>query len=334
MTKPTHLPGLQALLRALLRGLLVPVFLLSACGNPSTPIIPTQVEPTATATLAQPTEPAQPVIPAAPAGALAPEGVPNQLYYAPFPVTVTLDGDLSDWQGVPTVGMASAAGPKQVQVKFAAAADDTNFYFMADVTKSTIVAGMHEANYWNEDSVELYLNATGDLGLGSYFDGAAQVTIPAADIGKPADQQVVAGVNGNKVGAKPVVVKTDQGYALEVAIPLKNTFWDLTPAAGRTLGFQVHLNGASAADRDTKLIWSAADSNDSSYQNPSVFGQLIYVPSGSTDKPAFQPTASPPTPEPLPAPRRMPCTRTQAPPWKHAWTTCWDACRWMRRSGR
>jgi beta-glucosidase len=66
------------------------------------------------------------------------------------------------------------------------------------------------------------------------------------------------------------------------------------------LGFQVHLNGASSADRDTKLIWSAADSNDSSYQNPSVFGQLIYVTAGSQEKLVFQPTTMPPTSTPMP----------------------------------
>jgi hypothetical protein len=42
-------------------------------------------------------------------------------------------------------------------------------------------------------------------------------------------------------------------------------------------GFQVHLNGASASnDRDTRLIWSVYDTQDQSYMNPSLFGQLIF----------------------------------------------------------
>lgn len=266
--------------RAIARTLLVFVVLLTACSNPSTSV----PQPTATGS------PVATAISVATVSALAPDGTPNQVYYAPFPVAIKLDGDLGDWQGVPTVTMASAAGPGQTTIKFAASADDQNFYFMADVTDSSIIAGTHGANYWNEDSVEVYLNATGDLGLGSYFDGVAQVTIPAADIGKSSDQAVVAGVNGDKVGAKPIVVKTDKGYALEVAIPLKDSFWDLTPSHGRTLGFQVHLNGASTTDRDTKLIWSAFDKADTSYQNPSVFGQLIFVNAGSQDLLVFQPT--------------------------------------------
>lgn len=286
----------QPVLRARASSLLVLVVLLSACGSPAT-YPPTASQPTATAA---PVPTDTKAAPPAPAGALAPDGTPNQLYYAPFPVPVSVDGDLSDWQGVPRVSMASAAGANQVKIQFAAAADDQNFYFMADVTKATIVAGTHETNYWNEDSVEVYLNATGDLSLGSYFDGVAQVTVPAVDIGKSPEESIVAGVNGDKVGAKPVVVKTDKGYALEVSIPLVSSFWDLTPAKGRTLGFQVHLNGASSTDRDTKLIWSAADTNDSSYQNPSVFGQLIYVEAGSTEKLVFEPTAVPATPTAMP----------------------------------
>ncbi len=290
MSEPIHKPTL----RNLARTVLVLVILLTSCGNPAT-LVPYPTTEPSTTPGAAPTNP-----PPAPAGALAPEGLPNQLYYAPFPIGIQLDGELADWQGVPTVAMVSPAGPNQVTVRFAAAADDQNFYFMADVTKSTIVAGTHEANYWNEDSVEVYLNATGDLSLGSYFDGAAQVTVPAVNIGKSPEESIVAGVNGDKVGAKPVVVKTDKGYAVELSIPLTNSFWDLTPETGRTMGFQVHLNGASSLDRDTKLIWSAADSNDSSYQNPSVFGQLIYVPAGSTEKLTFQATATPPPPAPLP----------------------------------
>jgi hypothetical protein len=42
------------------------------------------------------------------------------------------------------------------------------------------------------------------------------------------------------------------------------------------LGFQTHLNGSSADDRDTKLIWSANDTQDQSWTNPSLFGQLVF----------------------------------------------------------
>src|SRR6185369_6727357 len=70
---------------------------------------------------------------AAPSGPLAPDGDPNQTYYAPFPVKITLDGDLKDWQGVPTVTIPAGADPNnanQPSLTFAAAADDKYMYMM------------------------------------------------------------------------------------------------------------------------------------------------------------------------------------------------------------
>jgi hypothetical protein len=75
--------------RAIARTLLVFVFLLTACGSPSTPV---PQQPTATASLI-PT-----AVSVATASALAPEGTPNEVYYAPFPVAIKIDGDLGDWQ--------------------------------------------------------------------------------------------------------------------------------------------------------------------------------------------------------------------------------------------
>ena len=73
-----------------------------------------------------------------------------------------------------------------------------------------------------------------------------------------------------------MVVQTDTGYVIEASVPLKTDVWDITPEHLGVLGFQTHLNGSSADDRDTKLIWSAADSQDQSWTNPSLFGQLIF----------------------------------------------------------
>lgn len=84
-------------------------------------------------------------------------------------------------------------------MKFAAAADSESLYFAADVTDDSIIAGQHDTDYWNEDSVELYLNGTGDLTLRSVVDGVAQVTIPALNIGLDPEETVIAGVRGTTV---------------------------------------------------------------------------------------------------------------------------------------
>ncbi|RPI97885.1 MAG: hypothetical protein EHM39_08815, partial [Chloroflexi bacterium] len=68
----------------------------------------------------------------------------------------------------------------------------------------------------------------------------------------------------------------ETGYLIEASVPLKNDVWDIQLEHLGVLGFQTHLNGSSATDRDVKLIWSAADTADQSYNNPSLFGQLIF----------------------------------------------------------
>ncbi len=73
-----------------------------------------------------------------------------------------------------------------------------------------------------------------------------------------------------------MTVLTETGYAVEVAVPLINAVWAIEPVAGGILGFQVHLNGASSANRDTKLIWSIYDTADQSYLNPSCSGADLY----------------------------------------------------------
>ncbi len=226
---------------------------------------------------------------------LAPRGVPKETYYAPFPLSITLDGDLGDWEGVPLVTMPEEADryPGLLAITFAAAADDTYIYFMGDVIDDNIISGKHGTNYWNEDSVEFYVNGTGDLSLTSYRDGVAQITVPPLNIGRSPEETVVGGVRGDTVGAQVAAAKTETGYAVEVAVPLRNSVWHIRREHGNVIGFQVHLNGASKSNRDLKLIWSNFDTADNSYLNPSVFGKLILYEIGRTEIVEAQPSPTP-----------------------------------------
>ncbi|RME82168.1 MAG: hypothetical protein D6775_11580 [Caldilineae bacterium] len=245
-----------------------------------------------------------PALPTPTPGPLAPVGVPRETYYAPFPVTITLDGDLSDWEGVPRVLIPEKAAQitGATSVSFAAAADDRNLYFLAVVTDPHIVTGKHGSDYWNEDSVEFYINATGDLSLTAYRDGVAQITIPPLNIGRTPEETLFGGVRHETAEPRAKVVETPDGYAIEAAVPLRTQVWDITPQHGGVLGFQVHLNGASEGNRNLKVIWSKFDTGDSSYYDPSVFGKLIFYEIG---RPAPA-EITPPTPvaeavEPVPA---------------------------------
>lgn len=233
-------------------------------------------------------------------GPLAPEAVPGEIYFAPFSVQITLDGDLSDWEGVPMVTIPGDAGPEvgKPGVTFAAAADAEFLYLMGNIYDNNIISGQHDNNYWNEDSVEFYINGTGDLTLTSYVEGTVQITIPA--LNADSDEVIIAGVQGTTAGATLEAVTTDFGWAVEVAVPLDNDIWSIVPTHGNEIGFQVHLNAASQSDRDTKLIWSIYDTADQSYLNPSVFGRLVFFEIGQEILPDTGPSVDTDTPTPPP----------------------------------
>ncbi|GAB4515229.1 MAG: hypothetical protein OHK0046_18400 [Anaerolineae bacterium] len=205
---------------------------------------------------------------------LAPEGTSGETYYAPFPVNITLDGEFNDWNGVPQVYMGQGVG--RPAMSFAAAADAEFLYLWGDIIDTNIITGQHGENYWNEDSVEFYLNGTGDFTRSSYTDGIAQLTLPPLNIGAAPEDVVIAGVRGATLEAQVVTVQTDTGWAVEVAVPLESAVWSITPEHEGEMGLQVHLNAAAELNRDSKLIWSIFDPGDQSYQNPSLFGRLIF----------------------------------------------------------
>jgi GH35 family endo-1,4-beta-xylanase len=228
-------------------------------------------EDTTTAALPEPTRsnPAQ----------LAPDPVAGVVYYAPFSVSITLDGDTSDWENIPRVtvdnGPALPAN-SDTSFSFAVAADETSLYFLAEVQDSQLVYGLNEpvSAWYLEDSVEFYLNTTGNLEATAYESGIAQIGILAANI-TGSEPPILGGSNSGDSHISVFAMETETGYLIEAAVPLETDAWSIQPRHRATLGFQAHLNSSSGEGRDTKLIWSSNDPDDQSWTNPSRFGQLV-----------------------------------------------------------
>ncbi|MBZ0319869.1 MAG: endo-1,4-beta-xylanase [Anaerolineae bacterium] len=209
---------------------------------------------------------------------LAPDSVPGVAYYAPMGVTITLDGDLSDWENIPrvTVDKGTLDGPGAESYEFAVAVDDTNLYFMANVTDSNVQYGEYGVEDWYQtDSIEFYINATGNLAAAAYEPGIVQIGMLAENATQP-DTPLVGGGSSDTIVVSIAAVESETGYIIEASVPLVSDIWTITPEHMGVIGFQTHLNGSSGSGRDTKFIWSAADSQDQSWTNPSLFGQLIF----------------------------------------------------------
>ena len=222
-------------------------------------------------------------------GTIAPDQIPGVAVYIPYPVTIILDGKTDDWKNIPVqrveTGPTKGPDPKQNQhIDFAVAADNKNLYVYMHSVDTNIIAGKHKSDFWNEDSMEFYVNFSDNIAAHTYSDKIMQITINATNIGNKSPETLsLSGVNSNISKTKAKVVKTADGWAFEASVPFPAGF---SLSHGKIIGFQVHANGASEKDRDSKLIWGTADSSDQSYQNPSLFGQAIFFKTGSTDIPA------------------------------------------------
>jgi beta-glucosidase len=214
--------------------------------------------------------------------------VSGEVMYIPYPVAITLDGNLSDWNGIPfdvmTKGIMTSSDPAENgYVQFALASDGENIYVYMVMPDATIVTGQHEQNFWNEDSLEFYFNFSGDLTRTNYGDGVFQVNINPGNIGNTDPTALVyTGVNSTQAGFSAFVFPTEDGWGYEALIPIPD---GVTVAQGSVFGFQAHANGSSGGGRDVKLIWSNADTSDQSYLNPSVFGIGMFYEIGNTSVP-------------------------------------------------
>ena len=168
---------------------------------------------------------------------------------------------------------------------FGVAADAENFYIYMTMPDQNIITDQHGADYWNEDSLEFYLNLSGNLAAPSYTAGIFQINIKPLDIGNPDPAALnLTGTSSSGVPVSGVVFLTEDGWGLEAATSLAH--YGITPEHGLAVGFQAQANGATEADRDSKLIWSLADTIDNSWQNPSLFGTGVFFEVGRTDVPA------------------------------------------------
>ncbi|MEL6892115.1 MAG: glycoside hydrolase family 9 protein, partial [Actinomycetota bacterium] len=225
------------------------------------------------------------------------EGAPGGHVFVPYSpdpagLGLVLDGSLDDWADLPAVttteGPLPSPDPAQTgSLTWSVAAQGSTLYVFATVPDTTLVAGQHGTDYWNEDSIEFYVNASGELDTPSYAPAITQINFSPVDLGNDDPTELtLTGVNAGRADVEGFVFATDDGWGVEATIGLPDT---VTAEHGLNLGFQVHANGSTGGDRDTKLIWSVADATDRSYENPSVFGTAVLWDVSITDAPEVAP---------------------------------------------
>jgi hypothetical protein len=208
---------------------------------------------------------------------------PGVMYDAAFPVTVTLDGDFTEWSSIPwhsvthDMGWDNPTDDADGSLEFACVADNDYLYFAVKIWDDAKVVDENTGgDVWQDDSIEAYVDG-GNEKAGSYDDNDRQLTIGRDNVGGDVDNPMMGG-QGPGSGTKAAVVDTSYGWAVEAATPLAT--YGITPAVGTVIGFNMQLNDDDDGDgRDHKLAWSAVElaSGEDSWENPQMFAELQFV---------------------------------------------------------
>lgn len=205
------------------------------------------------------------------------KGYANAVYPLVYSTKKRMTGILSDWEDIKYTGEISCqsdeegiAVPKDLKAYFKATISDDILYILAIAKDSQIVFARHGHAYHN-DCFEFFLDP--------FFtrreqtdDSNAQIFITAEDqAGKKFYSQ-------GKIPVRVIRVEVDGGWGVEIAVPLNNDYFKAQIFDGLAMGFNIcYNNNDNGKRRQHKLSWSALDRNDTSWQNPAVYGVLEVV---------------------------------------------------------
>jgi hypothetical protein len=154
------------------------------------------------------------------------------------------------------------SSPNDLSADFKTMWDQNNLYLFVDVTDD--VLKNDAANPWENDAVEVYIDATNSKAA-SYGTTDFQY-IFAWDKTLP---KIYETKHQRIEGVQYAMVTTDTGYRLEVKFPW-STF-GTKPHVGAKIGLDVHIgDNDTGGKRDRKLTWH--DTKEKAWENPQFFG--------------------------------------------------------------
>ena len=168
-----------------------------------------------------------------------------------------INGQLSEsgWNLAQTVSKTTIGTPNNT-VTMGAMWDNTNLYVGVKVLDANL--NNDSANIWDDDSVEIYIDANNNKGS-TYDSFDRQFTQGYND--------TALGGSGSQTGVAHAWAAITGGYSVELAIPWSNL--GITPTAGMLIGFDVGYNDDdNAGTRDSQAVWWGTINN---YNNTSAF---------------------------------------------------------------
>ncbi len=152
--------------------------------------------------------------------------------------------------------------------------DGNYLYILASVRNEPFYERFSDsADAWHDDGIEIYLD-TGNEKSTTYDSN---------------DYQKVYTYSGNSSAGSTSASRMQTSFATNRDFSNSDATWSYYEIRikmssvglpiGQRFGFDIHINDDDdGGDRDTKWGWYAPTGNDSSWQNPSLFGQAILAP--------------------------------------------------------
>ncbi len=180
----------------------------------------------------------------------------------------------SDFSG----GKIPHKGPKDLSANASISWDDSNLYCNVEVTDDVVFPGDgEEANFWKNDSVQIYFDMQNDAGKifdandAAYSIGLDKSGKPVAYLDKNPTGRYVGAANADRGVDGEVKVtyrKTADGYAYEIAFP-KSTLPYLELKEGSVFGFSILVNDNDGAGRKQGVTLGPKGTEP--YNNPSIW---------------------------------------------------------------
>ena len=166
------------------------------------------------------------------------------------------------WSGAQTMKIANIVnGDHGASATFKALHDDKYLYIQASVYDATKSVSAEKVS--QKDSVEVFINESGAK-PDSYGDGDSHYRVSR-------DNQVDFATNCDQENFKHVAYETDNGYAVEMAIPLKT----IKPTKDGKMGFDISVNDShSGVGTNYILKWS--DTSSYTAVNLEHVGTLVF----------------------------------------------------------
>lgn len=182
--------------------------------------------------------------------------------------TPTIDGTMDDaWKSAKVIDVnviqANIKLEKPATAQVRTMWDAKNLYVFAEVTDSKLNKNPSQQP-WEVDSVEFFIDENNSKG-GSYDGDDAQYRV---DI----DNKLTGGAGAQMdLFTQSAVVKTETGYIIEAAIPLR-----AEAKEGAVMGFEVMVNDdAGNGMREGMVGWTQTAGD--AFANPGVFGTITLV---------------------------------------------------------